>query len=166
MQGAAVVAQMFAEGGAIDLNDPAVIQMYYRYLFKDQRDKPELTEAIGNRDYAETRKEYRLIENRGVQVIVPYGAIAEKYAKIRLDLLEHGLGRAQMRELISYTVTWTVPKDRLSSFAEAVPLPRRNSFKDTDRESGYYLLNSQCEQWYKSSMGLQIRNDGDNWFFQ
>ena len=166
MQGAAVVAQMFAEGGAIDLNDPAVIQMYYRYLFKDQRDKPELTEAIGNRDYAETRKEYRLIENRGVQVIVPYGAIAEKYAKIRLDLLEHGLGRAQMRELISYTVTCTVPKDRLSSFAEAVPLPRRNSFKNTDRESGYYLLNSQCEQWYKSSMGLQIRNDGDNWFFQ
>ena len=168
MQGAAVVAQMFAEDGPIDLNDPAMIQMYYRYLFKGQKDKPELTEAIENRDYAKTRKEYRLIENRGVQVIVPYGAIAEKYEKIRRDLLEHGLVRAQMRELAPYTVTCTLPFEKLSSFAESVPLPNRirTRLSDGDQDSGYYLLRAQCQKWYTSKMGLSIREDGHNWYLQ
>ena len=157
MQGAVVVTQMYDEKGNIDINDPAVIQEYYRLLFKNQCDKQELTEAIDERDYARTRKEYRLIESKGVQVIVPYGELERGYEQLRFDLLKNGISRSQMRDFAPYTVTCTLPQEKITTFAEAVPLPMRirNRHDGDDLESGYYLLCPQSLKAYTPQMGLQ-----------
>ena len=159
MQGANTVAQMYAEKGNMDINDPAVIQDYYRLLFRNQCDKQELIKAIDERDYARTKKEYRLIESRGVQVIVPYGKLAQNYEQIKRDLLKDGLSRANMRELAPYTVTCSLPSDTIEAFAESVPLPAKSNKMENGRASGYFVLQKQC--LYTSKMGLQPPSTGE-----
>lgn len=165
-QGASVVAQMFAENGSIDINNPFFIQTYYQLLFKNQCDKQALTEAIENRDYARTRKEYRLIESRGVQVIVPYGELEQNYQQIRDELLKEGLSHSQMRRLAPYTVTCTLAQDKIKAFAEPVPLPTRirKRYAEYDASSGYYVLRPQCLNTYTKQMGLQIMSEGADQF--
>ena len=156
-KGASVVAQMYAENGSMDIHDPAVIQTYYQHLFNNQRDKQTLTTAIEERDYAKTRKEYRLIDNRGVQVIVPYGELIQNYEQIKRELLKDGISRAQMRCLAPYTVACTLPQDKIAAIAEPVPFPAklRKGNSDHRDNSGYYVLRSQYVQLYTHNMGLQ-----------
>lgn len=163
-QGASVVAQMLAENGSIDINDPVFIQTYYQLLFKNQCDKQTLAEAIENRDYARTHKEYRLIESRGVQVIVPYGKSEQDYQRIKDELMKEGLSHGQMRSLAPYTVTCTLPQDKIISIAEPVPLPAkiRKRNETFDGNSGYYVLRSQCLDKYTSQMGLRPLNDNSD----
>ena len=167
-QGASVVAQLYAEKGNIDINDPAFIQTYYQLLFKNQCDKQALTKAINERNYAGTSKEYRLIESRGIQVIVPYGDLKQNYAQIKDELLKDGLSHSQMRFLSPYTVTCTLPQNKITAFAEPVPLPVKNikRYIDYDECSGYYVLRSQCLDTYSSQMGLQPISESGNSFFQ
>ena len=167
-QGASVVAQMYAENGSIDINDPAFIQTYYQLLFRNQCDKETLTEAIDERDYARTCKEYRLIENRGVQVIVPYGELEQSYKQIKDELLKNGLSHGQMRSLAPYSVTCTIPQEKIAAFAEPVPLPERikKRYSKHDDSSGYYVLLSQCLDTYSSRMGLQTISDNSSQYFQ
>ena len=161
-RGASVVAQMYAENGSIDINDPAFIQTYYQLLFKNQCDKQALKDAIEERDYARTSKEYRLIESRGVQVIVPYGELEQDYQQIKDQLLKDGLSHGQMRFLAPYTVTCTLPQDRIKAFAEPIPLPAkiRKRYAEYDAASGYYMLHPQCLDAYTKQMGLQLLNEG------
>ncbi len=160
-QGAVTVAQMYAEQGSLDLSDPALVQRYYQLLFQHQSDKAELTFAIKERDYAKTRKEYRLIENKGVQIIVPYGRMSGKYAQIKQDLVKNGLKPAQMKEYAPYTVTCLLPEEKIKEFAEAIPLPfqKRNTRDDGKINSGYYMLHPQCLEAYTAKMGLQIKDE-------
>lgn len=163
-QGAVTVAQMYAEQGSLDLSDPALVQSYYQLLFQHQSDKAELTFAIKERDYAKTRKEYRLIENKGVQIIVPYGRMSGKYAQIKQDLVKNGLKPAQMKEYAPYTVTCPLPEDIIRKFAEAIPLPyhKKKTNSEDDHGSGYYVLHPQCIENYTAKMGLQIRNENND----
>ena len=167
-QGARVVEQMYAKNEYIDINDPAIIQEYYQLLFKKQSDKQTLTKAIEEQDYARTHKEYRLIESRGVQVIVPYGDLEQNYQYIKDELLKDGLSHGQMSCLAPYTVTCTLPEDKITAFAKPVPLPAkiRKRYIDRDGGSGYYVLRSQCLDVYSSQMGLQPISENNNLFFQ
>ena len=175
-QGAVTVEQMYAEHGCLDLNDPKLIEHYYQILFniqsekKDkselsimkQIDKPELTAAIEERDYAKTRKEYRFIDTKGVQVIVPYGKTERDYSKIKEDLQMNGLKRTQMQEYAPYTVTCLLPLEKITQYAEAIPLPCKNRKKQEKKDhSGYYMLHPQCLEYYTSKMGLQIKHENN-----
>ena len=130
-------------------------------MFRHQSDKVELTSAIEERDYVRTRKEYRLIENKGVQIIVPYGEMREKYAQIKQDLMENGLKPVQMKKYAPFTVSCHLPEDKIIEFAETIPLPfqKRKKQFDGDPGSGYYMLHPQCLEVYNEKMGLQIRNE-------
>ena len=166
-QGAGVVAQMYADKGDIDINNPDVIRAYYHHLFRNQQDKQSLSDAINERDYGRTQKEYCLIENNGVQVIVPYGKMEMNYDENSCQLLKEGLSRNQMRSLAPYTVTCTLPKDKVDRFAELVPLPEKNRNKNRvhDDGSGYYVLRPQCLNTYTSEMGLQpFKEESDSLF--
>lgn len=165
-QGAVAVAQMYADQGTLDLNDPALVQRYYQLLFQHQNDKTELTAAIDERDYSRTRKEYRLIENKGVPIIVPYGKFSEKYAQIKQDLMKNGLKPAQMKEYTPFTVTCLLPEEKIKEFAEVIPLPfqKRKKEKDGEQDSGYYMLHPQCMEAYTEKMGLQISNEKNDIF--
>lgn len=165
-RGATVVKLMHEQYGCVDINNPFYIQSYYQYLFEKQSDKQTLTKAIDERDYARTRKEYRLIESRGVQVIVPYGELEQNYIQIKDELLKEGLSRGQMRCLAPYTVTCTLPQDKIKAFAEPIPLPAkiRKRYAEYDAGSGYYMLHPQCLNTYTKQMGLQFMNEGTDPF--
>ena len=158
---------MYADKGDIDINDPDVIRAYFHHLFRNQQDKQSLSDAINERDYGRTQKEYCLIENNGVQVIVPYGKMEMNYDENSCQLLKEGLSRNQMRSLAPYTVTCTLPKDKVDRFAELVPLPEKNRNKNRvhDDGSGYYVLRPQCLNTYTSEMGLQpFKEESDSLF--
>ena len=165
-QGASIVAQMFAEKGNIDINDPVTVQAYYRLLFKNQCDKRALIEAINERNYVDTRKEYRLIESKGVQIIVPYEKLNQNYEQIKDELLKDGLSRSQMRSLAPYIVACTLPQEKIISFAEPVPLPEkiRKRYTSDALDSGYYVLRAQCLNTYTHQKGLQPLNGSEDQF--
>ena len=54
------------------IHDPDNIREYYQRLFDGSTDKKTLTEAIDARSFAQTAAQYKLIDNAGVQIIVPY----------------------------------------------------------------------------------------------
>lgn len=53
-----------------------------------------LEKAIAQRDFAKVEEEYRLIEQKGVSVIVPYEDQKELYAKVRSEGLQKGLTKS------------------------------------------------------------------------
>ncbi|MDD4124717.1 MAG: CRISPR-associated helicase Cas3' [Eubacteriales bacterium] len=58
-----------------DLNDPSVIDDYYRLMYLDPAigiDKIALTTAVNNRDFETVNKLYKFIPGGGYNVIVPY----------------------------------------------------------------------------------------------
>lgn len=64
-QNAAVVVKEILSRENIDINDPECISNYYEILFQEYaKDKEALTKAIEDRDYKETAREYKLIDNQ------------------------------------------------------------------------------------------------------
>ncbi len=72
-QGANAVRTLLARH-PIDLDDLSHIREYYTILYQDGQlhDKPDLTHAIEIGDFQETQRQYQLIQQTGVPVIVPY----------------------------------------------------------------------------------------------
>lgn len=90
----------------IDCSNPAHIQEYYRLVFAHaDGDAGELRAAIENEDFAATEKAYRMIEQRGVQVIVPYAAERALFTRIRDALDAHGVTAELLRQARPLTVS-------------------------------------------------------------
>ena len=139
----------------IDIHNPAHIKEYYRLLFQSQQDKKELTKAIQSRSFAETDKAYRLIDNRGVRVIVPYAESLEVYRLIRDQALKSGITPGLMKKAASITVTVNIgQKKKLEDIAEVLYYSERG--RRTDRESDFYVLRPQNQDCYTDDMGLQL----------
>ena len=139
----------------IDIHNPAHIKEYYRLLFQSQQDKKELTKAIQSRSFAETDKAYRLIDNRGVRVIVPYAESLEVYRLIRDQALKSGITPGLMKKAASITVTVNIgQKKKLEDIAEVLYYSERG--RKSNRESGFYVLRPQNQDCYTEDMGLQL----------
>ena len=70
----------------IDIHDPESIRRYYRQLLGTFRgDKKALEKALAERDFPAVSQQYRLIEQRGVQIIVPYEGQRALYDKLRAE---------------------------------------------------------------------------------
>ncbi len=95
----------------IDLDSLAHIREYYDILYGQGRlqDKPALTAAIQNLDFAEVHRQYRLIEQGGAPVVVPYAGEAELYAQLCAEA-EHGVTGAWLRKAAPLTITCYDPK--------------------------------------------------------
>ena len=137
----------------IDIDNPEHIREYYALLFRNQKqDKKALTSAIENRDYPEVSAQYRLIDQKGVKVIVPWEGGGAAYEEIVGAATKEGMTGALMRKAAPITVT--VFQKELEIFAESIPLPRNRDGQI--RDSGYYYLRPQYLDRYDERMGLQI----------
>lgn len=157
-QNAAIVVKEILSRENIEINDPECISNYYEILFREYaKDKEALTKAIKDRDYEETAREYRLIENQGKKVIVPFNEEMQLYKEIRKDLLSGYLTPELVKRSAEITVT-TFEKDIEKYCEQAYYFDRKRKQK---MESGYYVLRTQYEYMYREDMGLQFKEENE-----
>lgn len=139
------------------IHDPNDIREYYRQVFSDAHDKKDLTDAINEyRDFKKTAAQYKLVDNTGSRVIVPYDGEWERYRHIAEQARQQGLTAALLREAAPITVTCFVKE--ISTYAEEIPYARRgrgHSFEQT-AGSNIYLLRPQFEDLYSAQLGLYL----------
>ena len=157
-QNAAVVVKEILSRENIDINDPECISNYYEILFREYaKDKEALTKAIEDRDYKETAREYKLIDNQGKKVIVPFREKMQLYEEVRKDLLSGNLTPELVKRSAEITVN-TFEKDIEKYCEQAYYFDRKRKQK---MESGYYVLRTQYGYMYREDIGLQFE-EGEN----
>lgn len=95
--------------GYLDINDLNLLDEYSNLLYNtvgSDKDKEELTKAINNFDFKETKKQYQMIENQSVSVIVPYKNTIDEYRKIRdeIDNNNSCITKKQMKQCRKFVV--------------------------------------------------------------
>ena len=115
-----------------------------------------LTEAIDARSFAQTAAQYKLIDNAGVQIIVPYAEKRELYKSISKQLREQGADAGILKEAASITLTCF--DKNLDIYAEEIPVARRNRVRFDGQTAGsrVYLFRPQYEEYYSAEMGLHL----------
>ena len=137
----------------IDIHDPENIHLYYQQLFgtfHGDKKSRALEKALAERDFQAVSQAYRLIEQQGVQVIVPYHEQKALYEKLRAEALERGLTKPLLRQAAPLTVTWY---DRALVEHVCEPLFFGGKGEET-RESPYYILLSGREDCYDRKTGF------------
>ncbi|MDO5425734.1 MAG: CRISPR-associated helicase Cas3' [Eubacteriales bacterium] len=152
-QNAATVVNEILSRENIDINDPKCISNYYEILFREYaKDKEALTKAINDRDYEKTAREYKLIDNQGKKVIVPFNKEMQLYKEVREELLSDNLTPGLVKKAAEITVN-TFEKEIEKYCEQAYYFDRKGKQK---MESGYYVLRTQYEYLYREDMGLQF----------
>lgn len=151
-QRAAVCVKILASRHPIDCFCLAHIDEYYEILYSNtEGDKGKLKQAIQNRDYGKVQKEYKLIEAKGVQVIVPWQDEIKTFHSVQKEYERTGLTRGLMKSARTLTV---------SSFEEekvkecCIPLSFLTYGQKSEIDTDWYLLgNPVC---YHEKLGLNF----------
>ncbi|MBQ0134221.1 MAG: CRISPR-associated endonuclease Cas3'' [Clostridiales bacterium] len=157
---AAHVVELMINNSNVDIHDPTVLRDYYERYFRDCKEKQSLQDSIRIEDFEKTHKAYKLINDSGLQVIVPYG---EVYAAMAQELRERGMDAVLRRKCASLQVA--VPlwqREKLLTYAE--PVYERRKSRDGERlESPFFLLRPQYENLYETGgLGLQLPEKKEN----
>ena len=151
-QNAAETVRRLCKEQQIDVHDPEQISRYYQSVFSELQDKRELREALLDSDYAAAAQAYRLIDEKGVQVIVPYSGRMELFNSLRDEVRKTGVTPALMRRAAPITVS-CFEKDKLETYAERLP------FAGNKGMSEYYVLpayeQEEIGKVYRPDMGFQ-----------
>lgn len=146
---ASVVTNLWADSESPELSDPEQIRLYYERYFAEARGKRELEAAIERKDYAETAKRYRLIENAGVSLVVPWAGEAKLFERVRCAEQEGCVTPELLREAAPITITCY---DGEAVRACAAPLMLRRGKRYV--ETGTFLLNAGFEGLYDPVTGF------------
>ena len=158
-KGAMRVKEML-ENGEIDIHNAAHIAEYYRRLFRDARDDEKLTDAIARGSYEDVSQCYQLIDDRCVQVIVPYAGRRELFEEIQQELQRTQCVTPQLLQRAAPITVSVYDRDSCERFAEPLFLPARRG--QPPRPSGYCILRPQYAQLYTEEMGLQWPEEEEN----
>ena len=118
-----IVKELWADDPALDINDPALIQEYYRRFFGGVRGKAALEKALRTKDYLAVAKEYALITQSGVKLIVPWQGEIELYRAVQAQA-RSGLTAALLRQAAPLTVN-CFERDWVEQHAERLYYPAR-----------------------------------------
>lgn len=161
-QRAAACVKILASRHPIDCFCLAHIDEYCEILYSNtEGDKEKLKQAIQDRDYSMVQKEYKLIEAKGVQVIVPWQGKIEKFHSIQEEYERTGLTRELMKKARALTV---------SSFAEekvkecCIPLSFRAYGQKSEIDTDWYLLGNPACYHEKLGLNLDILENFDGIF--
>lgn len=155
---AAKLVKAMAVSGGVDLNAPEDISRYYAKRFAGARDTKALTKAIQERDFKLVDRHYRLIDNTGEKLIVPYSGMMPQYSSLREELMNTGMTPRLMKQAAPLTIS-VFNKGDLEQFAEPVMVWDRSSH--TRVRSGYWLLRKQYEICYSDRGGLNLPETHD-----
>lgn len=107
-QASEVARTMLAAQGALDLDDPETFKRYYRSLYdvsKPASQAPELDDAMNSIDFVRTAREYRLIEQNTLQVLVPWADRHDDFVTLRDEADRTGIGGGWMRRAQTLAVS-------------------------------------------------------------
>lgn len=149
---ALLVKAMWADGGGLDIHDPAAINAYYSLLFSGAEERRALSSALEGRHYEGVAKEYKLIHHQGVRVIVPYAGHLALYQDIHQAVLSEGITAALMQRAAPITVS-SFDAKRIQSCCEQLYYPARR--KGERAPSNYFILPLHLARYYSEDMGLQ-----------
>lgn len=141
----------------VDGNDPVHVREYYELLYRYSKgDKKALRDAIESENFAQTEKEYKIIENGGVQVIVPYAQERELFDEIRRQLDTQGVSNKLLRRAAPITVS-TYGKKQAQQLCQCLTVRDRDG---TQVPTGYYLLG--VPSYYNDVLGLSWEDETFN----
>lgn len=157
-QAAEVTRSMLIMAGAtgLDLNDPAVFRDYYHRLYdlsKPETQSKELTEAVTAVDFVRVAKEYRLIDQSAIQVLVPYTPHLDIFEDLRREQDEEGINAKWIRRAQGLAVGVYRPKPDHPALAVLIPAKLRYG-KGTSDE--WFILEDRNGDIYNNVMGLQL----------
>lgn len=148
-RGATVVMNLWAECDTPELSDTEQIRKYYERYFSAEKGNSKLEEGLRKKNYREVEKNYRLIKNAGVSLIVPWSGEKELFQKISSAAREGGITPALLREAAPITIT---SYDEAAVRSCATPLTLRKG--KMLAETGSYLLNDGFEKCYDPLIGF------------
>lgn len=151
-QRAALCVKTLASRHPIDCFDLKHIEEYYKMLyFNGDGDKEKIKKALEERDYQKVQEAYKLIESKGVQIIVPWKVEMKLFDSLQKEYGKTGLTRDLIRRARPLTV---------SSFAEdkvkecCIPLFFRIYGRESEIQTNWYLLGNQ--DCYHEKLGLNF----------
>jgi len=138
----------------LDLNDPSVFQNYYHHLY--DRSKPEtqkqgLKDAITAVDFVSVAKEYRLIDQTAIQVLVPYGACIDKFNELDRQQDQEGISAKWIRRAQGLAVSIFRPKADHPAWEVLIPAKLRYGKGVSDE---WYILEDHEGKLYDDVLGL------------
>ncbi len=152
-QAAEVTRGMLIEAGAagLDLNNPAIFRDYYHRLYdlsRPETQNKELTEAVTAVDFVRVAKEYRLIDQSAIQVLVPYLAAIETFEDLFRQQDEEGINAQWIRRAQGLAVSVYRPQ---SNHPNLIPAKLRYGDGVSDE---WYIFQVTDEGRYDDVFGL------------
>jgi len=125
-QAADITKMLLRQYGAdgLDIDNPKLFEEYYRklYMFKNiENMSKDLTNAIKRQDFVETSKEYRVIKQNSINVLVPYNE--DIYNQLKKDAETNGLSREWIAKARPYTIGLYRPRDKDPIWVHLDPVP-------------------------------------------
>lgn len=154
----AMCVKILADRHEIDINNLEHIAEYYAEIFaKFNKDDDTLEKAIADIDFEQVEKEYRLIKNTGVNVLVPYEKEIKLFEELRAEALTKGISRVWMQKASSITVT-SYQEEQLYNICEKA-LVCGNDGK-LQKAENWYILND-LKFYHNGGVGLHFDEDSE-----
>ncbi|MEW6521265.1 MAG: CRISPR-associated endonuclease Cas3'' [Thermodesulfobacteriota bacterium] len=159
-QAAEVTRTMLIEsdGAGLDLNDPAVFREYYHRLYdisNPAAQNKELAEALEAVDFASVAREYRLIDQAAIQVLVPYAPCRGRFEELRQQQNMEGISARWIREAQGLAVSIFRPRPDHPAWEVLIPAKLRYGKGESDE---WYILEDRSGELelYDDVFGLRL----------
>lgn len=157
-QATEVTRSMLIESGraGLDLNDPAIYRDYYRRLYdvsKPEAQNESLANAIKKIDFISVAKEYRLIDQAAIQVLVPYTPYREQFETLQFQQSEEGISAKWIRRAQGMAVSIFRPKLGHPAWEVLIPAKLRHGKGESDE---WYILEDRNGEFYDEVFGLHL----------
>jgi hypothetical protein len=142
---------------AMDLNDPELITAYYQALYQldppGERAKSQtLRDAFGSGEFPDVAREYRLIEQDSINVLVPYAPRIDQYRELRERLVEEGVDRSWISQARPLSIALFRPRPDDPVWGNLLSPPAKGA------RSGEEWFVYANEEHYHPSLGLKAES--------
>lgn len=148
-----ITSLLLAQLGAndMDISEPELFQKYYRTLYdfaRPEDHKKGLMESIHLQDFSEVAKQYRIISQDAINVLVPYER--DVFAQLRDKALNEGLSRQWILQAWAHAVSLFRPNAKDPIYLALEPIKLK--FKNTEESDEWYIYGK--EEDYDPNTGL------------
>ena len=146
---ATIVMNLWADCDTPELTDLEQIKNYYSRYFSGEAGNRDLEDAVKKKNYKAVEKNYCLIKNAGVSLIVPWSGEKKLFQKVSSAAHAGQVTPELLRQAAPITITYY---DEAAVRACAAPLTLRKGKNVV--ETGYFLLNPGFEDRYNPVTGF------------
>ncbi|HDR16589.1 MAG TPA: CRISPR-associated helicase Cas3' [Desulfobacteraceae bacterium] len=154
----AMLAEAERKGDDLDLNDPDLFRDYYYRLYNINNpaaQNRELAAALDTVDFVAVAKEYRLIDQAAIQVLVPYSLHRDRFEELRQRQEREGISAGWIREAQVLAVSIFRPHSEHPAWE--VLIPARLRYGHGASEEWYILEDRSGElRLYDDVYGLRL----------